>query len=99
MPSCRGNVVELHRLQRPLICNGARMIACAIDAGNFMELPNKDLGTLFEQLGLPNEVKVSEAPFWNESQAAFLKGELLEDAEWAPIVDELNVRLHEHNAP
>ncbi len=116
MPSCRGNVVELHRLQRPLICNGARMIACAIDAENFMELPNKDLGTLFEQLGLdsdpasidafiaqhaplPNEVKVSEAPFWNESQAAFLKSELLEDAEWAPIVDELNVRLHEHNAP
>ncbi|MBA1274223.1 DUF2789 domain-containing protein [Stutzerimonas azotifigens] len=78
-----------------------------------MELPNKDLGTLFEQLGLPSDpdsidafiaqhyplpddVKVSEAPFLNESQRAFLKDELLEDAEWAPIVDELNVRLHEN---
>lgn len=77
-----------------------------------MELPNKDLGTLFQQLGLDSdpasidafiaehypladEVKVSEAPFWTESQAAFLKEELLEDAEWAPVVDELNVRLHE----
>ncbi|GGK06779.1 DUF2789 domain-containing protein [Pseudomonas matsuisoli] len=76
-----------------------------------MELPNKDLGTLFEQLGLPAEpadidafiaqhyplpddVKVSEAPFWNASQAALLKEEILEDAEWAPVVDELNVRLH-----
>jgi hypothetical protein len=76
-----------------------------------MELPNKDLGTLFEQLGLPSEtaaidafiaehyplpddVKVSEAPFWSVGQAAFLKEEILEDAEWAPIVDELNVRLH-----
>ncbi len=78
-----------------------------------MELTNKDLGTLFEQLGLPgdpasidafiashyplpDEVKVSEAPFWSEAQGRFLKEELLEDADWAPIVDELNVRLHAH---
>lgn len=77
-----------------------------------MELPNKDLSTLFEQLGLPsdqasiddfiathrplpNHVKVSEAPFWSDAQGAFLKEQLLDDAEWAPIVDELNVRLHE----
>lgn len=77
-----------------------------------MEMSNKDMGTLFEQLGLPsdpasidafiaehaplpNGVKVSEAPFWSESQGAFLKEELMEDAEWAPIVDELNARLHE----
>lgn len=76
-----------------------------------MEPAIKDIGTLFEQLGLPadedsiddfiarhyplpDEVKLSEAPFWSASQAAFLKGEILEDAEWAPIVDELNARLH-----
>lgn len=80
-----------------------------------MELPNKDLGTLFEQLGLPGDeasidafiashhplpdnVKVSEAPFWNEAQGRFLKEELLDDADWAPIVDELNVRLHANKA-
>lgn len=81
-----------------------------------MELPNKDMTTLFEQLGLPsdpasidnfiadhaplpNHVKLSEAPFWNDSQRAFLKDELMEDAEWAPIVDELNVRIHEQTSP
>lgn len=80
-----------------------------------MELPNKDLGTLFEQLGLPadpasidafiarhrplpNHVKVSEAPFWSDAQGALLKELLLEDAEWAPVVDELNVRLHEQGS-
>lgn len=47
---------------------------------------------------LADDVKISEAPFWNASQAAFLKEEILEDAEWAPIVDELNVRLHENRA-
>ena len=30
------------------------------------------------------------------SRSAFLRDEWVEDAEWAPIVDELNVRLHEH---
>ncbi|WP_407291580.1 DUF2789 domain-containing protein [Stutzerimonas zhaodongensis] len=77
-----------------------------------MELPNKDLGTLFEQLGLPsdpasidafiathrpipNGMKVSDAPFWSEAQGSFLKEQLMDDAEWAPVVDELNVRLHE----
>lgn len=77
-----------------------------------MELPNKDMSTLFEQLGLPsdpqsiddfiaqhaplpNGMRLADAPFWNESQRALLKDEWIEDAEWAPIVDELNVRLHE----
>src|SRR5690606_34924408 len=77
-----------------------------------MELPNKDLGTLFEQLGMPSDpasidafiashaplpehMKLAEAPFWNESQRTFFEQEWIEDADWAPIVDELNVRLHE----
>jgi hypothetical protein len=78
-----------------------------------MELPVKDLTTLFDQLGLdsdqgsidafvakhyplPDDVKISEAPFWSPSQAAFLKEEIMNDAEWEPIVDELNVLLHEN---
>lgn len=76
-----------------------------------MELPNKDLSTLFEQLGLESDqasmdaffashsldadTKLSEASFWSPSQAAFLRDEIREDAEWAPVVDELNARLHE----
>ena len=39
-------------------------------------------------------MKISEAPFWTPAQAALLKEEILEDADWAVVVDELNVRLH-----
>ncbi len=76
-----------------------------------MELPNPGLHELFEQLGLPasnegierffathslpQEVKLVDAPFWTPSQVAFLKEQFLQDAEWAPVVDELNARLHE----
>ncbi|KJH80417.1 DUF2789 domain-containing protein [Pseudomonas sp. KSR10] len=80
-----------------------------------MELPNKDMTTLFEQLGLPsdpasiddfiaehaplpNHVKLTEAPFWSDAQRAFLADEWIEDAEWVPIIDELNARLHEKQA-
>ena len=76
-----------------------------------MELPNQGLSELFEQLGLPashegierffathslpQDMKLVDAPFWTPSQAAFLKEQFLQDAEWAPVVDELNARLHE----
>jgi len=76
-----------------------------------MELTTPTLATLFEQLGLdsddasidafvaahqlPDDIKLSDAAFWTPQQARFLKEELREDAEWAPIVDELNVLLHE----
>ena len=43
---------------------------------------------------LPEGMKISEAPFWIPAQAALLKDEILEDADWAVVVDELNVRLH-----
>ncbi|APQ14239.1 hypothetical protein NS274_03850 [Pseudomonas oryzihabitans] len=46
---------------------------------------------------LPDGVKVSEAEFWSSAQKAFLKDEIMEDADWAPIVDELNVRLHKRD--
>lgn len=75
-----------------------------------MELTTPTLATLFEQLGLdsddasidefvtahqlPDDIKLSDAAFWTPQQARFLKEELREDAEWAPIVDELNVLLH-----
>lgn len=34
------------------------------------------------------------APFWSASQRAFLKEEIIEDADWAGVIDELNARLH-----
>ncbi len=46
---------------------------------------------------LPEGVKLTDAQFWSETQARFLKEQLREDAEWAPIVDELNALLHGSN--
>lgn len=42
---------------------------------------------------LPQSVLLHEAPFWTPAQAEFLRDEILEDADWAEAVDELNVRL------
>lgn len=42
---------------------------------------------------LPEAVRLHEAPFWTPAQADFLREEILEDADWAEAVDELNVRL------
>ena len=33
------------------------------------------------------------APFWSASQRAFLKEEIIEDADWSAVIDELNSRL------
>lgn len=42
---------------------------------------------------LDNSVALYRAPFWTDAQRAFLKEEIIEDADWAPVIDELNVRL------
>lgn len=43
---------------------------------------------------LPDAMHLADAPFWNSSQAAFLREELQEDGDWAEVVDVLNARLH-----
>ncbi len=40
----------------------------------------------------PN-VRLAEAPFWSATQAAFLREGILGDADWAEVVDQLNVAL------
>ena len=42
---------------------------------------------------LADEIALADAPFWTAAQAAFLREELLEDADWAEMVDQLNVAL------
>lgn len=79
----------------------------------FNEQPSLEL--LFEQLGLssqeqdiqnfieshqlPAQVALHQAPFWNDSQRAFLKNRCAEDDEWAIIVDSLNQLLHDTKKP
>lgn len=47
-----------------------------------------------EHYPLPDDVKVTEAPFWSKAQRTLLKDEMMGDGDWALVVDELNVRLH-----
>ena len=42
---------------------------------------------------LAESVALADAPFWNEAQAQFLREEIIEDADWAEMVDQLNIRL------
>ncbi|WP_090140950.1 DUF2789 domain-containing protein [Limnohabitans sp. DM1] len=76
-----------------------------------MELIEKNMHTLFAQLGEANDdasidrfiathmimdgtTCLHDAPFWTPSQASFLREALVLDAAWAPVVDELNTKLH-----
>lgn len=43
---------------------------------------------------LEGNVLLHEAAFWTASQAGFLREAILDDAEWAVIVDALNAELH-----
>ncbi len=46
---------------------------------------------------LEGGVQLHEAAFWTPSQAGFLREAMLDDAEWAAIVDALNSELHQRH--
>lgn len=48
---------------------------------------------ILEHKPIPADVRLSEAPFWNDSQARFLRDGLVADSDWAEVIDELNVSL------
>lgn len=76
-----------------------------------MNTTTPSMQSLFDQLGLasdpeginqfiashrlPDQVRLTDAPFWSASQKAFLQECFRHDAEWIPIVDDLNVQLHQ----
>lgn len=41
-----------------------------------------------------NDEVLYRAAFWTPAQRAFLKEEIIEDADWAAVIEELNERLH-----
>lgn len=43
---------------------------------------------------LAGYISLADAPYWTASQAAFLREEILKDADWAEVIDQLNARLH-----
>ena len=42
---------------------------------------------------LPDATRLADAGFWTAAQAQFLREEITEDADWAPVIDQLNVML------
>lgn len=44
---------------------------------------------------LAGDLVLADAPFWSAAQAAFLRQQLLADADWAELVDQLNLALRE----
>ncbi|WP_027477840.1 DUF2789 domain-containing protein [Curvibacter gracilis] len=42
---------------------------------------------------LASEVALENAPFWSPAQSALLRDELMRDADWAEVVDQLNAAL------
>lgn len=74
-----------------------------------MDTSTHTLATLFEQLGLasdeanirrfiqqhslPPSTVLMEAPFWNQAQADFIREGLLEDSDWAEMIDLLDTLL------
>ena len=42
---------------------------------------------------LAETIELADAPFWSPSQATFLREQLNKDADWAEVVDQLNLLL------
>ena len=42
---------------------------------------------------LPSDMHIADAPFWSKAQSSFVRAALLEDAEWAELIDQLSQRL------
>ena len=43
---------------------------------------------------IPDGMRLEDAPFWSPSQSQLLREERRDDADWAMVVDRLNVALH-----
>lgn len=43
---------------------------------------------------LPADVQLGDAPFWTPAQRALIKEQWTQDADWAEVIDQLNVALH-----
>lgn len=79
-----------------------------------METEEHDFSTLFDQLGLPSDessirafcaghyleegIALPDATFWTPQQAQFLREGWQQDADWAIVIDQLNVSLKKRPA-
>ena len=53
---------------------------------------------LTQHAPLAPQVLLADAPFWTPAQAALLREQLHQDADWAEVVDQLNAALRSQPA-
>jgi len=42
---------------------------------------------------LDPSIRLENAPFWTQAQSTLLRDEILQDADWAEVIDQLNAAL------
>lgn len=57
-----------------------------------------DIRRFIAEHALPEHTRLPDAAFWTATQAAFLRESWKADADWAAVIDQLNISLH-HNSP
>ncbi|HBF06913.1 MAG TPA: DUF2789 domain-containing protein [Gammaproteobacteria bacterium] len=59
-----------------------------------LDSSDRSIAKFIEQNGrIPADIELHDATCWTRNQSLFLKQLKENDADWAPVVDELNVRL------
>ncbi len=48
---------------------------------------------------LAPDARLEDAPCWSPAQARFLREEILKDADWAELIDQLNLALRQSKSP
>jgi hypothetical protein len=59
-------------------------------------LPNREADVqqfIHDHRPLADSVRLADAGFWTPAQAQFLRDDFIQDAEWAEVVDQLNLAL------
>jgi hypothetical protein len=56
--------------------------------------PNAIAAFVKEYSPLASNILLADAKFWTDSQASFLREEILKDSDWAEVIDQLNEILH-----
>ena len=60
-----------------------------------LEASEEAIAAFIRDHQLSNDIRLIEAPYWNDAQRQFLSESLQADAAWTTVVDELNESLHE----
>jgi hypothetical protein len=55
--------------------------------------PKSIANFLIEKQPLPDAIRLPDAPFWTRGQSEFLSEALLQNSDWAELVDQLSLAL------